>query len=76
MGRAVYLSAAGDSGIKKVNGAKEIGHKAVDRKFIDLQWCAYLHKAPCIHNRHARGQRHGLFLVMGDHNKGGAQFVL
>ena len=76
MGATVHLHAAGHCGIKEIDGAKEISHKAIERKFVDFQWCAYLHKASRIHNCHTGGQCHGFLLIMGNHNKCGAQFVL
>ena len=60
-------------GIKQVALPDKFGNKAVHRLLIDILGRALLFNNPVVHHHHPVGKDQGLFLVMGDKDKGDAK---
>ena len=58
--------------LEQVDIANKVGNKAAIRRFINLGRLPNLQNFPFVHNAYARGHRHGLFLVVRDHDAGDA----
>ena len=62
--------------LEQVDAADELGHEARGGELVQGGRRGYLHDAARIHHRDARGHGHGLFLVVRDHDEGGADAFL
>ncbi len=61
--------------VHQVDVADEVGDEAGRRRLVDLGRRADLQEAALAHHGDARGHRHRLFLVVGDHHAGDADVV-
>lgn len=59
-----------------VDGAHEVGHEFGAGELVNLCRRAGLHDLALIHDTDAAGERHNLFLIVGDNHAGHPQFIL
>ena len=72
----MWLSFFSPGKIEEVHGTNKSGNKAGGWLLVDGLRCTNLFHDTVVHHDNTVGHSHGLFLIVGDHNRGNAELLL